>query len=86
MQTEDQSLNASRVETIAVKTDVCACVCVWKTLRCMCAAIRERRISYASSLESRTEKIAICKQATDIRRDRQTDGQTVPSTETDDAI
>lgn len=27
MQTEDQSLNASRVETIAAKTDVCACVC-----------------------------------------------------------
>lgn len=28
MQTEDQSLNASRVETIAAKTDVCVSVCV----------------------------------------------------------
>lgn len=72
MQTEDQSLNASRVETIAAKTDVCACV-YGKPFAACAPQLEKGAFHMRSSLESRAEKIAICKQATD-RRDRQTDG------------
>lgn len=81
MQTEDQSLNASRVETIAAKTDVCVYVCVRVCGKpfAACAPQLEKGAFHMRRPSSRgLKKLQYAnRRQTSGEFGRQTDGQTV---------